>query len=669
VKLLNLGILAHVDAGKTTLTERLLYAAGVIDEVGRVDDGNTQTDTLALEQQRGITIRSAVVSFTIGDVTVNLIDTPGHSDFIAEVERVLGILDGAVLVVSAVEGVQAQTHVLMRVLQRLQIPTLVFVNKVDRSGAAPDAVFQEIAARLTPDLVAMGEVREATTRAAWFVPYGGLRPDETSGADAFTDRLADVLTRRDDVLLDDYVRDRVGVPYSRLRAELAAQTGRALVHPVFFGSAATGAGVEALMTGITALLPARDGDLESAASGTVFKVERGAAGEKVAYVRMFAGKLHVRDRVLLEGGREEAKVTAIKVFDRGSARPRGSVVAGQIAKLWGLNGVRVGDVIGDTDGATRQQQHFSPPSLETIVDACRPADRGAMHTALTQLAEQDPLIKVRQDDLRQEISVSLYGEVQKEVIQSMLADEYDVPVAFRETTTICVERPVAAGSALEVIATEPNPFLATVGLRVEPGPVDSGLEFRLGVELGSMPPAFFTAVQQTVTETLLQGIHGWEVIDCVVTMTHSGYWARQSHAHGTFDASMSSTAGDFRDLTPLVLMEALQRAGTRVHEPIHRFRLEVPSDTLGSTLSALAQVRGVPLDTEMRGSSYALSGDIPAARVHELRQILPELTHGAGVLVSSFDHYQPVQGSIPSRPRTDRNPLNREEYLLHVSRG
>src|SRR5215204_7692542 len=153
---LNLGIVAHVDAGKTTLTERLLFAAGVIDEIGKVDDGNTQTDSLALERQRGITIKSAVVSFVIDGVTVNLIDTPGHPDFIAEVERVLDVLDGAVLVISAVEGVQAQTRVLMRALQRLRIPTLLFINKIDRGGAQEDGLLADLRDKLTPAIVPMG---------------------------------------------------------------------------------------------------------------------------------------------------------------------------------------------------------------------------------------------------------------------------------------------------------------------------------------------------------------------------------------------------------------------------------------------------------------------------------------------------------------------------------
>src|ERR687885_705534 len=170
MRTLNLGILAHVDAGKTTLTERLLYSAGVIDEIGRVDDGTTQTDSLVLEQQRGITIKSAVVSFAIGDVTVNLIDTPGHPDFVAEVERVLSVLDGAVLVISAVEGVQARTRALMRTLQRLRIPTLLFVNKIDRGGAQYERVLQDIAEKLTPAIIPMGTASGLGARTALYAP-------------------------------------------------------------------------------------------------------------------------------------------------------------------------------------------------------------------------------------------------------------------------------------------------------------------------------------------------------------------------------------------------------------------------------------------------------------------------------------------------------------------
>jgi ribosomal protection tetracycline resistance protein len=319
-KLLNLGILAHVDAGKTSLTERLLYAAGVIDEIGSVDEGTTQTDTLALERQRGITIKAAVTSFTVSTTTVNLLDMPGHPDFIAEVERVLSVLDGAVLVISAVEGVQAQTHVLARALMRLRIPT--------------------------PAVIPMGDVQQQGTRQAAY------RSDARMPGDA-----------------------------------LAEQVSHAHVYPVFFGSAMTGAGVAELMTALTRFLPAAPAPgIQDEPRGAVFKVERGPAGEKIAYVRMFAGALRTRQRL------STGKVTAIEVFGHGATTRSDEVTAGEIAKLWGLTGARIGDAIGKP-AATRTSHHFAPPTMETVVQA---ADNAALHAALTQLAEQDPLISLRQ---------------------------------------------------------------------------------------------------------------------------------------------------------------------------------------------------------------------------------------------------------------------------------
>lgn len=595
---LNLGILAHVDAGKTSLTERLLHTAGTIDTLGSVDAGSTQTDSLALERRRGITIKSAVVSFTLGATTVNLIDTPGHPDFIAEVERVLGVLDGAVLVVSAVEGVQAQTRVLLRTLRRLRIPTLLFVNKTDRPGARYGSLLTSITERLSPDTVAMGSTQHLGTRSATTTPFTGSDP-------GFTGALTDLLTRHDDELLTAYVDDPAALTHARLLESLAEQTARCRVHPVFFGSAATGSGIDALADGITGLLPAATGDAEAPARGTVFKVDRTANGERTAYVRMFEGTVRAREvlRFRSPDGREgEDKVSAVTVFEDGGEVPVPAVHAGRIGRLKGLAGIRIGDSVGEAR-AEAGRRHFAPPTLETVVVPERPEDRGALHVALGRLAEQDPLIAVRRDDLRQEVSLSLYGEVQKEVIEATLADEFGVDVTFRATTTICLERPAGRGAAVEIIDTDPNPFLATVGLRVDPAPYGSGVEFRREVELGSMPYSLMRAVEETVLSTLTQGIHGWQVTDCVVTQTHSGYWPRQSHSHGTFDKSMSSTAGDFRHLTPLVLMDALLRAGTQVYEPMHRFRLELPTDTFGALVPVLARLRAVPGQPEMRGRS------------------------------------------------------------------
>jgi ribosomal protection tetracycline resistance protein len=700
VHTVNLGILAHVDAGKTSLTERLLFAAGVIDALGSVDAGNTQTDSLALERQRGITIKSAVMSFTIDDVTVNLIDTPGHPDFIAEVERVLSVLDGAVLVISAVEGVQPQTRVLMRTLRRLAVPTLIFVNKIDRAGARPAAVLDAIGARLTPAIVAMGVPAGLGSPDANCAPFG-------PGDAPFTAALADVLTANDDSLLAAYLQGGGVVPYRSLRRALARQTSRALVHPVFFGSAITGAGTDCLAAGIKELLPAASGDSSADVSGTIFKIERGSAGQKIAYIRMFAGTLRTRDRVAT--GPKGGKVTAIAVFDGGPAGPVAEISAGQIGKLWGLPDIKIGDTVG-VPPPVRAAGFFDPPTLETVIVPAGPDGRRRLHVALTQLAEQDPLINLRQDDGRSQMLLSLYGEVQKEVIGATLADDYGIEVGFERTTTICVERPAGVGAATERIKQEGNPFLAGVGLRVEAADVGGGVRFGLEIELGALPYSFLKAIEETVHQTLRQGVYGWQVTDCQVTLIYSAYYPRQSHAHAHFDKSMSSTAGDFRNLTPLVLMAALRAAGTTVFEPMHRFELELPTDVLGPAIPVLAKLgavlrgvqggrppgsalRGVPGSrppgSALRGvpgtrppgsarrgvpggrppGSTLLDGEVPAASVHQLRQQLPGLTRGEYVFDCAFQRYQPVLGPSPSRPRSDDNPLDRKEYLLRVKRG
>ncbi|QXJ24686.1 TetM/TetW/TetO/TetS family tetracycline resistance ribosomal protection protein [Actinomadura graeca] len=626
---LNLGILAHVDAGKTSLTERLLFDTGAIGRLGSVDAGDTQTDRGELERSRGITIRTAVAPFRVGGLDVNLIDTPGHADFVAEVERALGVLDGAVLVVSAVEGVQAQTRVLMRTLRALRLPTLVFVNKIDRMGAGSDGTLTAIGRRLPGRAVPLNDVRGAGTPGARTVP---LRPS------------AEVLAEHDDVLLADLVDGRDPAP-GAVRDALRAQTAAGLVQPLYFGSAVTGAGVADLLDGIADLLPPAGGDAAGETRGTVFAVERGPSGERTALLRLFSGGLRLRQRVTVGG--HAGRITGLDVV--GPSAPH--LTAGNIGRVRGLAGVRVGDRIG---APVRAVPPFHPPSLETVVRARRPGDAARLRAALLALADEDPLIRARPAP-GGATSVLLFGEVQKEIIGARLLADAGVEAVFEASRVVYLERPAGTGEAEEDMKWRRRTpdFWATVGLRVEPG---AGVTFRREVEMGALPHALDRAIEETVHRTLEQGLHGWPVTGCAVVLTRSGY------------AAPLSTAADFRGLTPLVLMRALAEAGTRVYEPCHAFEAEIPGDALSPVLARLTALGAGALEPEPAPEGWTVRGEIPASRVREAERSLPALTGGEGVWWSRPSGERPVAGRPPARERTDGDPRDRDAYLRHLAR-
>ncbi|RKN44070.1 GTP-binding protein [Streptomyces hoynatensis] len=654
---LNLGILAHVDAGKTSLTERLLFDNGAIERLGSVDAGSTQTDTGDLERERGITIRSAVAAFTTGDLQINLVDTPGHPDFIAEVERALSVLDGAVLVLSAVEGVQAQTRVLMRSLRRLRLPTLLFVNKIDRMGARHEALLADIRARLAPLVVPMSEVRAAGTAAA--------RAPRRSWADPRArERAAETLAEHDEGLLARLVEGDLPAA-GELRALLAAQTAAGLVHPVFSGSALTGEGVAELTAGIRTFLPPPRAPLGGPARGTVFAVERGEGGEKIAYLRLFSGEVRARQRlslrrrepggaVLRYGGRV-AGLETVRAADSAGAGPqdRECLRAGGIGRVRGLAAVRVGDRLGEAD-RDRERPHFSPPGLEVTVRPGRPGLEARLHAALTRLADEDPLIRTRvaSDGAT---SVLLYGEVQQEVIAARLQRDFGLTAVFARPRPVYVERPAGVGEFCEEMGPGVGRFWATIGLRVEPAPPGRGVRFVRDVEWGALPRAFHRAVEEAALRTLEQGLYGWEVTDCTVTLYRVGYH------------SPDSKAADFRDLTPMVLLRALREAGSRVHEPCQALEIEIPRDTLSAVAGALAARGADIVATEERGESWAVFAELPTRLVQEVRAALPGLSRGEAAVFARPGANRPVRGRAPRRARTDGNPLNREEYLRHLA--
>lgn len=649
--LLNLGIVAHVDAGKTSLTERLLYESGAVSQLGSVDAGTTRTDSMELERRRGITIRAAVTSIALGELTVNLLDTPGHPDFIAEVERSLAVLDAAVLVVSGVEGVQPQTVAIWRALRRIGVPTVVFVNKVDRRGADVDRVANQLRRRLAAHPVVLTAVtgqggRDARVRAV------GLDDEPVVEAVAEVDDA--VATRW---LTGGPVRVR------DVRGAIRHAVRRGRLTPVACGSAITGAGMPQLRRLLAELLP-RDAERDGPLAGTVFAVDRDGHGRR-AWLRLWSGQLRVRDRVQLAGSRPQA-VTEIAVIEPAGVLVRPSASAGQIAAVRGLP-ARIGQHVGEPP--RRHAYRFPPPTRQALVEPVDPAQRLAMFAGLAELADEDPLVDLRLDEQQQEAVIRLHGEVQKEVLAALLQDRYGVKVRFAGTLTACIERVAGTGAAEDRIRERGNPYLAGLGLRIDAAPVGHGIEFRPGIEPGRLPPAFVAATEEGVRAALRHGRHGWPVTDCTVTMTSSQYWPRQSRPHQKFDKSISTVAADFRNLAPVVVTAALRAAGTRVCQPIERFEVNHPHRTADSVLALLGRLGAIVQDSTAAGEYLDVSGTLPSTRVPEVVAALPDLTGGEAVLTTQFDHYAPVSGvDLPEQPRRGPDPGDRDTWFRAVPR-
>jgi len=646
MKTINIGVLAHVDAGKTTLTERILLETGIINAVGSVDKGNTVTDSLELERKRGITIKASAVSFWIGDVKVNLIDTPGHADFISEVEHSLSILDGVILVISAVEGVQSQTKVLMNTLMELNIPTILFVNKVDRIGANYGKVIEEIKLSLTESIIELTEIsNEGSNNVA-------VRARQLD-----IDEWVERLSAHNERLLSDYI-ENVTIQDSELFTELCVQTRSAKIFPVVAGSAALGIGVDRIIEYLRQFFPINLHQDEAPLSAIVFKIGKSDTGERLAYIRVYEGCLTIRSEIAVVRADVDEKLSfkikKLETLEHGGRIPTSCVYGGDIAVLFSTD-LRIGDILGQNSDRMKVIA-FQEPPIRIQIAARQIEDTHRLHEALAELTAEDPFIQYAQNPANHEMSIKIFGDIQKEVIEETLKNQFGLEADFSNPEVICIERPASSGSAVEFMGEAGNPFYATVGLRIEPGAVSSGLQYRLEVELGSLPLPFQRAIKETVEDTLREGLHGWEVRDLIVTLTHTGY------------SSPVTTAGDFRNLVPLVLMKALHEASTMVYEPYHSYFLRIPESSLNKALYYLTMLQATFSDPTPEPNGYSLQGALPVRNTDSLKQVLYSFTGGEGFLSTKPGEYYPIAGTPPEKCRSRPNPLNRKAYLLHIHR-
>ncbi len=648
----NVGIFAHVDAGKTTTTEHLLYESGRIRALGDVDRGTAATDWLDVERERGISVRAATTMFQWNGVSVNVVDTPGHVDFLSEVERSLRVMDGAVLVVSAVEGVQAQTEVIWHALRKLNIPTILYINKLDRVGADAERALADIRKHLSRRAVPV----ERTIGAA--ETFEGVRVKWTSGPDDRAE-LIEAIAETDEALLERYLEE--GPP----TAEEACESWRdafverargGMLFPVLFGASSKGIGIRELMDCIVQYLPEPGGDRVGPASGVVFKIERDKTMGRMAYVRLYRGTLRNRDTVRnLTLGTDE-KVTQIRKVEGQKSEDVGVLEAGDIAAVCGLQQARIGDVLGSGEGVPEEAQ-LAVPLLTVQAHWANEAEYPRVVAALHELADEDPLLSLQWLQDERELHLKVMGPIQLEILTRLLESRFGLAVTFGQPSVIYKETLRGAGEGF-VAYTMPKPCWAILRFAMEPLPRGAGLQYEADVRAEDLLPQYQNEVARRVPEALQQGLYGWEVVDVRIKLVEGQHHVWHTHPL------------DFVVATPMGIMDGLHRIGTKLLEPMLRFRLTVPEEFGGKVMNDLVLMRASFEAPEPHGDRMTIQGRVPVATSLDYAVKLGSMTKGRAALSTFFDGYDECPPDVRAeRPRRGVNPLDTAKYILSARKA
>ncbi|GIO18470.1 tetracycline resistance ribosomal protection protein Tet(M) [Oceanobacillus oncorhynchi subsp. incaldanensis] len=636
MKIINIGILAHVDAGKTTLAESLLYNSGAIAELGSVDSGTTKTDTMFLERQRGITIQTAITSFQWKDIKVNIVDTPGHMDFLAEVYRSLSVLDGAILLVSAKDGVQAQTRILFHALRKMGIPTIFFINKIDQNGINLSAVYQNIKEKLSEEIIIKQNVN--------------LLPN-TSVMNFTESEQWEAVIAGSDYLLEKYT---LGKPLETL--ELEQEENRRFqncsLYPIYHGSAKNNVGIEQLIEVITNKFFSSTYRNQDELCGNVFKVEYSNEGQRLVYVRLYSGVLHLRDSVRISE-KEKIRITEMYTSESGELCKINKAYSGEIVILKN-EFLKLNSVLGNTEQLPRREIPENPlPLLQTTIEPCKPEQRGILLDALFEISDSDPLLQYYVDSTTHEIVLSFLGKVQMEVICALIQEKYHVDIETKEPTVIYMERPLKKAEYTINIEVPPNPFWASIGLSVTPLPLGSGVQYESLVSLGYLNQSFQNAVMEGIRYGCEQGLYGWNVTDCKICFKYGLYY------------SPVSTPADFRMLAPIVLEQALRKSGTELLEPYLSFKIYVPQEYLSRAYNDASKYCANILNTKLKSDEVILIGEIPARCIQEYRNNLTFFTNGRSVCLTELKGYQVTTIKSAYQPRRPNSRIDKVRYMFN----
>ena len=636
MKIINIGILAHVDAGKTTLTESLLYTSGAILELGSVDKGTTRTDTMFLERQRGITIQAAVTSFNWNDYKINIVDTPGHTDFITEVYRSLSVLDGAILVISAKDGVQAQTRILFHALQKMNIPTIIFINKIDQYGINLNNIYQNIKEKLSNDIIVMQNVT--------------LTPEISIKSIIDLDDWDPVISRNDKLLKKYIAGEKLTI--QELTYEEYRCVKKGSLFPIYHGSARNNIGTQQLIEAISNLFCSEMNENDSELCGRVFKIEYTDHKQRLVYLRLYSGTLHLRDTIILPE-KKKVKLTEIYIPSNGEMIQTKTVCSGDIFIIPN-NTLRLNDIIGNEKILPcNVWDDKTVPILRTRIEPIKIEEREKLLDALTEIADTDPLLRYYVDTITHEIIISFLGTVQLEVICSLLTEKYHINIRIEDPTVIYLEKPLQKADYTIHIEVPPNPFWASIGLSITPLPIGSGIQYESKVSLGYLNQSFQNAVREGINYGLEQGLYGWEVTDCKICFEYGVYY------------SPVSTPSDFRFLAPIVLEQTLKKAGTQLLEPYLSFILFTPQGYLSRAYNDAQKHCAIIETSQSKNDEIIFTGHIPVRCINEYRNTLTLYTNGQAVFLTELKDYQIATCEPVIQSRRPNNRIDKVRHMFN----
>ncbi|PCH76293.1 MAG: GTP-binding protein [Flavobacteriaceae bacterium] len=640
-KILNIGIIAHVNAGKTTLTEQLLFSAGAIHQLGNVDKGSTTTDHLALEKERGITIQNTCVSFIWKDVKINIIDTPGHADFSDEVDKALQVLDAVILIISAVDGIQAHTLSLWENLRAQAIPVLIFINKIDRDGAAIDTVFYE----LENELGIKGFCLNYPIDGQELIPTSAVDKEEEIIAKSFEN-----LAELDDEIFEQYLEETL-----EYTDEIAAKTqcfthSQALI-PIVFGAAKQGIGTAEIATIISAF-PSKNTLDSNEKNAKIFKIEQHAKFGRLAHIRSYSGDLSAKDIMVCNRINSEVKINQLLQNTVGKTDTINTLHTNDIGIIAISENLIVGDVLGN-----ELPQELSKKLLKSVlsveVNAVLEKDYQSLANALQQLDAENPALNFTWYKSEREFHVHILGPLQSEVLIHTFKHRFGIEATIKPPKIIYKETPKTTAEGF-VRYWMPKPCWAIMTFNISPGAPNSGLTYSSDVGVNDISQKYQNEVKRAIPWGLKQGIKGWEVTDINITLIKG-----EEH-------TVHSNPGDFLLATPMGVLRGIEKAGTQLLEPYYQFEIKAHQDLLGRIQSSLVKLNAQLEAPYFTDEIFRLKGSVTVEKALDYSVTFSAITAGKGRLKLRIGGYQPCEFTEEkSQAYRGVNPLDEAQWILH----